>query len=143
MMQFSLQEVFDRTVQFLAAQGQPAVDCLSGGCKYRGQGNGQKSVKCAIGAWIPDATYAAVMEGAGIDLVGDVNAEGQYSQRTIIIAKAAGFELGSLHHKLLKALQKAHDGNTSGVIPFRIALTRVAGEFGLDGLVIAQVQKWD
>lgn len=84
------QETFDRVLDHLRKQGEPAVNNM-GFCRYRTE-DGRK---CAIGALIPDELYQAGIEN-------------HTAEAPIVIDKipgAAVWEDGAY----LKALQKIHD----------------------------------
>lgn len=57
------QEVFDKVVEHLVAQGQPAREGFK--CFYRGP-NG---TKCAVGCLIPDELYDEAMEGRSASIL--------------------------------------------------------------------------
>lgn len=135
MMQFTLQEVFDKTVTFLANQGGQSRIGSTGICAYRA-GNR----KCAYGAWIPDALYTAGFEGCALTPEGVPAHYGEKTEKALL--DATGLRKGSEHFKLMKALQYAHDDTAGDVRVFRIALTKVAAEFHLDGYVIGLVSTW-
>lgn len=50
------QEVFDETAQHLFTQGRQAASSVTNVCKYRMRDRG-KTLKCAVGYWIPDNSY--------------------------------------------------------------------------------------
>lgn len=91
------QEVFDKVMQGLAAQGfERSMNTLTNSCAYRGD----EGRKCAAGLLIPDAEYAAEFEG----------------RRFNVVIGAAGSVIDILqdeHLELILALQSAHDAGTS------------------------------
>lgn len=56
------QEIFDKVVDHLFTQGEPAMKPYTVACRYRGD-NGQK---CAVGCLIPDDLYDTDMEGHSV-----------------------------------------------------------------------------
>jgi hypothetical protein len=90
------QEVFNRVVTHLRAQGRKSVAGLGSDrpfCLYRGD-DGASS--CAVGCLIPDDVYTPEMEGRGIDEL--------VEQFCVIEQLFAGVE-----YSLLKDLQHLHD----------------------------------
>ncbi len=60
------QQIFTKTLNHLRKQNCRAiVDEASGECIYKGKVNG-KTVKCAVGYWIPKNKYNPKIEGVGI-----------------------------------------------------------------------------
>ena len=93
----TLQEIFNRAVEGLAAQGfEPsrADDLHDAGCRYRGAGGR----KCAVGHLIDDRHYARRIEGKGVDWV-----EVQSALRR------SGVTVNSESIHFLLDLQAAHD----------------------------------
>lgn len=92
------QEIFDKVVRHLIAQGEQAVDPATGRCQYRAPGG----LKCAIGCLIPDELYEPEMDGEMALSASDVlesypelaGAIGSYSEA-----------LGDM----LNSLQRVHD----------------------------------
>ncbi len=84
------QEIFDKVVNHLRAQGEQSRGGMTGGCAYRGRGG----MMCAAGCLIPDSEYASEMEG----------------KRVSAVPYFDGFS--SL--ELIGRLQDAHDGGTPG-----------------------------
>lgn len=124
----NLQDLFDRSVSGVIAQGRPARG--TGGCKYRTD----DGAKCAVGQLIDDKHYTFDMEGMRID---------SKSLRADLIREALGLtehdkkELG-----LLAALQSAHDNAAflhvmDFLSVFKTFATAVADTFGLNKDVLA------
>ena len=90
----NLQEIYDKTVRALHAQGGPSIRMGNHRhpvCAYRGQGGR----KCAAGVHIPDEAYVPGME----------------MLHMADIFRPLGFDHGQL--LLLTALRRAHDTSTA------------------------------
>lgn len=96
------QEIFDKVVDHLFTQGEPAMGTNTLSCLYRGE-NGQM---CAVGCLIPDDLYDVYMEGYG---VGDL-------LDTYTLPDLVG------NYTLLSRLQRLHDlsysSSTYSKLPF-------------------------
>lgn len=119
-MTHTLQELFDRSVSGVIAQGRQAKDTFAG-CRYRTD-NG---LKCAVGQLIPDEDYSPAMEGAGV---------GGDSERAAMVRYAAGLE-NDEQIEMAQALQQSHDASAfhqSFLDSFKLAALVVARRYGLD-----------
>lgn len=107
------QEVFDKVVKHLRAQGRKAVsDSMAATCRYRTE----EGLKCAVGCLIPDNEYNPSFEGYS---VGSLQAGGRASPKS----------LARLDRKLLLRMQAVHDHH---VVPeWEHQFTEVAKEFNL------------
>lgn len=116
----NLQDIFDRTVNHLRAQG-PSID-PRGSCRYRWEANG-KVLKCAVGLHIPDEEYDEGFEGDS--LVNTKDAKGR-RLKDLLDPEAL---------PLLMRLQECHDDNVklggTWHPDFEPDLKRCAEEFGL------------
>lgn len=94
------QEVFDKVVNHLRAQGEPAIDHAAGACKYRVEATGGRVLKCAIGCLIDDNDYNPDMESHNLNK---------------LLSNEKALPLGPLrnlltqHSQLLHWLQVTHD----------------------------------
>lgn len=102
------QEVFDRVVAHLRAQGEKAISG-TGLCLYRGA-DGRK---CAVGCLIPDELYTPAVEGEAVD--------GPYMKDLLR-------EIG-VRQDLALGLQQVHD--RFPVCRWEWALERLAVRYGL------------
>lgn len=94
------QDIFDKTVRMLAAQGGPSTSA-DGSCKYRNS----VGKKCAVGLWISDAAYDDAFEGIAVDV-----------EHELCKKLKEALPSGLLNHlPLLKKMQEAHDYGSSTV----------------------------
>lgn len=100
------QEIFDKTVAHLRAQGEKAV-LPNGQCCYRTEKDG-KVLKCALGCHIPDDKYQFKFEGVALT-VGSENDNGSLLFRSF---RNFMYDLGFTREnlELLRELQTVHDG---------------------------------
>lgn len=110
------QEIFNKAINGLMAQGAPSVDA-EGHCLYRGP-NG---LKCGAGQLIDDEFYSPKFEGECSD-----------SGMLLLALEASG--VPKTASELVAAVQSAHD--SSSKLPnflkdLRLRLRRVAGSFSL------------
>lgn len=104
------QEIFDTVVQHLRQQGRKATT-WDGRCRYC-INNGDKVLKCAAGALIPDSEYTTSIEGRIV----------HYNDYFL-----ARFDLNQI--SLIKRLQEIHD--YQGVSFWEDAFKLAADEFDL------------
>lgn len=124
------QEVFNKTVTDLVAQGGPSVGQFENGslrCLYRGP----YGRKCGVGIHIPDALYDPSMEGSSV-----------YTLWTLPCPHLPAFQ----HRLLMRHIQNAHDylavryeGRDFTREPFLDAFIRVAADHRLDTSVLEEV----
>jgi hypothetical protein len=116
MSEMSQQEILQTVATHLAKQGKRAVKCGTGTCMYRGPND----TKCALGPFIPDATYTSSMEGK--DVRGLISDFGD---------RLPGVVQKNL--RLFKALQLVHDTARDDDYErmVRYGLNVVAESFGL------------
>ena len=119
-MSLTKQDIFDSTARFIARQGK-SVDGY-GRCCYRGP----DGKKCAAGLWIKDEFY-------------DPEIEGEVIHQAICIAAAIESGVPDDCIRLLRALQRAHDGTYNGPnfgFDFLTECRDVAEKYGLSSAVI-------
>lgn len=114
------QEMFDRVVAHMRAQGQQSVFRFEGSastmCAYRGP----DGLKCAIGCLIPDDVYTPRMEGQA---VGAIVARFPDVRRAL--------RPGAVGLNFLTELQEAHDNVQFLALDFETCARRLAGNWGL------------
>lgn len=94
-MSYTAQQIFDIVAVHLMQQGETARD--KGSCKYRCESSHQhKTLKCAVGALMPDSMYNPEIEGQSADDLFDT---------------LEGFEslIDRKHSSMLVELQSIHD----------------------------------
>jgi hypothetical protein len=120
-MAMAKQEIFNRVVTHLFAQGKAAIDA-KGTCSYRAP----DGCKCAVGCLLPDEHYRPSMEGEITD--------SNYVRAPLM---AAGL-IDSLHDsdsniQLLRQLQRAHDEDLITSMPaFLETAIGIAERYELD-----------
>lgn len=58
----TLQEVFDRVVKHLLAQGKKSLSADASNCAYRGFDGNMNTLMCAVGCLIPDNLYKPAID---------------------------------------------------------------------------------
>ena len=116
------QSLYDAVARHLLTQREPSrvppeVPCVGNGCAYRGE----RGLKCAIGALIPDELYRPEFEQVGV---------GEYGPEGAAIRAAAGIpEDNPTMLNLAGRLQALHDNQRPEA--WRGCLERVAADYGL------------
>ena len=113
----SNQEIFDKVVRHLSAQGLCAM--LDGTCAYRGDGG----LKCAVGCLIPDGIYHEDIEGKNVK-----NLFNNFPDQM----KASGLDPKSAD--LLTDLQRIHDNRVKR--DWKRNLLNVAEHYHLDDSIV-------
>lgn len=117
----SQQDIFDRIVTAVLAQGQRAMAEIAGSkvCRYRGEGG----CKCAVGHLIPDNRYREDFEGLTLGRAHGGGDREPYHLMLQAIAEEIGhYVLDDHTMHLLTSLQMAHDRGGTGrwhSVPFR------------------------
>lgn len=132
----TLQQLFDRVVTALMAQGRQSIDVVNGGCMYRDpDGN-----KCAVGHLITDEVYASHTVAGTNDLEGNT-VPGCSTVRRAVIESVGPVDQRGMD--LLAWLQDAHDqteqsttendpkGNRAWMDEFFTRASRVATVYNL------------
>jgi hypothetical protein len=146
-----LQEIYDRTVTHLHAQGGPAFrDERKKECAYRGR----HDRRCAVGYWIPDELYDPSMESHPLTLIGACAPQGGRKLLLDVVRSAMGDSSNmewAIYRDLLDSLQQAHDFSPStqddapmwivpgGIVP---SLREIAERFKLDSSVVDRLFTW-
>jgi hypothetical protein len=143
----NMQSVFDFVVKHLYKQGVRAV--YKHGCAYRVEGT---SLRCSIGALIPDSLYDERIEGSTVSGIKTTKATHKYKKLSAILQKL-GFDIkrkncGLSMLNFLSRLQTIHDTLSSwcdkskGLSPDgEASLKRLAREFNLDTSVLDKLSK--
>jgi hypothetical protein len=130
------QQIFDKVVDHLVAQGGPAVN-NNGNCRYRAP-NG---FMCAAGCLINDEAYSPEIEGKQV---------WHSAVHTALVQSGMYEGLGSAQiggrQEMLERLQAAHDGilakvlidNKSHMDEFLERARMIAVEYGLDSAKVEQ-----
>lgn len=102
------QEIFSIVYKHLAAQGCQSI-APSGQCKYRLITEDGRTLKCAVGALIPDKYYVREIESTSIDflLVYSERRLDVYHRKLAMILKQSGISRTNL--VFVKTLQVIHD----------------------------------
>ena len=108
----SRQDLFERVVTFLLAQGEASRDRRAGLFRYRGP----RGMKCALGCLIPDELYDSMIEGMA-------------AREVLAAGYVPSAEPGRETLDLLLDLQDVHDN--ACVNDWPKCFERVAREYGL------------
>jgi hypothetical protein len=124
----TLQEIFDKSVGGVIAQGQQSLNRDKSSCMYRGE----DGAKCVVGHLITDENYYSSYEG------GDIS-----SSRVRAAVEGSIGELSTDAFNLLKDLQEIHDdGPEHGFIEeFIKGAIKVAESHGLNHNIVIQQPK--
>jgi len=125
------QEIFNTVVTHLYEQGMPSTSYE--GCAYRSfatTDQGEKTLKCAVGVFLPDEFCEENIEG--LDVGGLIDNFGSKMPPDL-------YEFLEINHDLLKRLQEAHDGidPTVGIDNhFLLHMTYIAKQHDLNQTVL-------
>lgn len=115
------QEIFDKAVLGVVAQGKQSTSRDNMWCRYRGE----KGLKCAVGHLIDDEYYNTNLE----------NEDATNHDVIIAVSNSIGRPLTKGERRLLDALQHAHDGsadNEEFIYEFKERIYEVALAFNLN-----------
>lgn len=129
----TLQEIFNKSVTGIIAQGRPSTT-VEGTCAYRGM----DGAKCAAGHLLPDSVVRPDLNGYALDTT---------DKKRLRVHKMfieAGIDVQNCDVFLLVSkLQNAHDGHSCDGPDFVREFTKVAlaigREFGLDVSVVRRI----
>lgn len=121
------QEIFDKAVNHLRAQGVKSIYPQTGTCRYRAveASHAGRILMCAVGPFIPDTEYHPTMEGKGVRMLLDQHP----AIREAILGEYTPARNTDPRVLLLAELQDAHDSHAEAAWEDRFRL--IAQHFGL------------